>query len=79
MIPEYKFVKNSGIARGAGLVVRPECHHFVSFLFSFESENPLLGSQRPFSSCHHILLDRKPTRIAAKTSFFFGLHLFFGR
>ena len=82
MIPENKFVKNSGVARGAGLAARPECHHFgmtpfvLFFLFSFETENPLIGRQKPFSSCHYILSNRKPTRFEAKT-FIFIFYLVF--
>ena len=76
MIPENKFVKNSGVARGAGLAARPECDHFgmtpfVFFLFSFETENPLIGRQKPFSSCHYILSNQRPTRFEAKIFFLF--------
>ena len=61
---------NSGFARGGG-AARPGCHHF-GFL-SFETENPLIGRQRPFflfflvftyiladKGCHHEIPPRVP-------------------
>ena len=82
MISESKSVKNSGVTRGAGLAARPRVSPFWDdticfFLFSFETENPLIGRQKPFSSCHYILSNRKPIRFKAKTFFFLIFYLVF--
>ena len=57
----------SGVAKGGGGggAARPGCHHFgmtpfvFLFFFSFETENPLIGRQRPFfyGSSHRLLSD----------------------
>ena len=70
----------SGVARGEA--ARPGCHHFgvTPFgFFSFQSENPLIGRQRPFflvityfRTENQLVLQRRPF-------FFFGLRLYFGR
>ena len=68
---------NSGVARGWGGPPRmsPFC------FFSFETENLLIGRQRPFFfwSSHTFGLKTEHQLVLQRRPFFFGVHVYFGR